>query len=533
MNEVLDNNFHQIYQDISIDLKNASFIAIDAEFTGIQSGDRLKYSLFDQINERYKILRESIVPFIMIQFGVAAFRYSEENMYKVKCYNFYLLPRSIPFKNRKFSLQVASLEFLSEHNFNFNKSMHNGISYIDQIDEELLKEYVKEYNLSNYIDHLSYHELDIFCNCRNKIKEWLLTAPHEISIEIKTVTPILQYIVHKELRNHFKNIWTISGHKSVIVIRVSEDMRKVYEEDNDSNVEKTVLDTYEGFSKVFKLLTSLKKPIVGHNILLDLMLMYQQFYKPLPKSYSEFKTIIHSLFPELYDTKHLSHEFTKKMEIEHKEYINWKTSSLSEVYEYFKYGAGRNLELYSTHIEIESISEDKKAYHTAGWDAYYAGNIFIKMGHQFAIQEHGRCIELHRLTGPKLMSSVKAFANSIYLAKKLDGNDPTHTRPGCLHVKLSSSSANMKEILDKFARFGALDVMPLDRKRILIAVRNNKSALDILHHFRNNKEIQVARYNPIKHVTPTRIAVWGTLIFTSGVFAWTTRRIFKESVIPD
>lgn len=48
------------------------------------------------------------------------------------------------------------------------------------------------------------------------------------------------------------------------------------------NLEEALLDVYLGFSKVFKLLSSSKKTIIGHNILLDLMFMHQQFYKPLP-----------------------------------------------------------------------------------------------------------------------------------------------------------------------------------------------------------------------------------------------------------
>lgn len=50
----------------------------------------------------------------------------------------------------------------------------------------------------------------------------------------------------------------------------------------NDNLEEVLLDVYLGFSKVFKLLSSSKKMIIGHNILLDLMFMHQQFYKPLP-----------------------------------------------------------------------------------------------------------------------------------------------------------------------------------------------------------------------------------------------------------
>jgi hypothetical protein len=47
-------------------------------------------------------------------------------------------------------------------------------------------------------------------------------------------------------------------------------------------LEETVMHSLLGFSRLFKLLVELKKPIVGHNILLDLMIMYNQFHEQLP-----------------------------------------------------------------------------------------------------------------------------------------------------------------------------------------------------------------------------------------------------------
>jgi hypothetical protein len=46
------------------------------------------------------------------------------------------------------------------------------------------------------------------------------------------------------------------------------------------------MDSLLGFSRLFKLLVELKKPIVGHNLLLDLMIMYNQFHDQLPCKFS-------------------------------------------------------------------------------------------------------------------------------------------------------------------------------------------------------------------------------------------------------
>jgi len=58
----------------------------------------------------------------MIQFGISAFqRVRDENKYTAEAFNFFLLPRSIPLKNRQFLWQIEALEFLTMYEFDFNK----------------------------------------------------------------------------------------------------------------------------------------------------------------------------------------------------------------------------------------------------------------------------------------------------------------------------------------------------------------------------------------------------------------------------
>jgi len=66
--------------------------------------------------------------------------------------------------------------------------------------------------------------------------------------------------------------------------------RKEYEENKgkDKSLEEDMLDSLLGFTRLFKVLVELKKPIVGHNLLLDLMLMYNQFHEQLPSKLSPF-----------------------------------------------------------------------------------------------------------------------------------------------------------------------------------------------------------------------------------------------------
>lgn len=45
MNEVLKKNFKTLYPKLEIAVNNATFIAIDAEFTGLYSEEKLKHRL--------------------------------------------------------------------------------------------------------------------------------------------------------------------------------------------------------------------------------------------------------------------------------------------------------------------------------------------------------------------------------------------------------------------------------------------------------------------------------------------------------
>jgi len=56
---------------------------------------------------------------------------------------------------------------------------------------------------------------------------------------------------------------------------------KIYE-----NLKLSLLHKMLGIKYVLKLLLELKKPLVGHNCALDILILCNQFFKPLPGNYS-------------------------------------------------------------------------------------------------------------------------------------------------------------------------------------------------------------------------------------------------------
>ncbi|XP_018394425.1 PREDICTED: poly(A)-specific ribonuclease PARN-like domain-containing protein 1 [Cyphomyrmex costatus] len=538
MIEVTNQNFNNVYPHLEHTLKNASFIAIDGEFTGIE-GDDVKNSLFDSVHERYEKNRNHIQPYIIIQFGISAFqRVHDENEYTAEAFNFFLLPRSIPSKNRHFLWQIISLEFLTMYGFDFNKLAYQGISYIDQVDRAVLQQQIQENTLFNNVEQsISYKEEEDFRNTMTEIFTWLNTASDEVdSFKIESPTPTLQYFMHKELRKRFSNIWTFSGNNMVTVIKVPPQSRKILEQEEGSILENVLLESYIGFSKVFNLLVTLKKPIIGHNLFLDFMFMHQQFYKPLPKKYINFKNNVHQLFPTIYDTKFLSFELKRVLESPEK----WKQNTLSGLIDYFVESQGKYTVPGSPIVKLATDSDElnnsPKKYHTAGWDAYFAGYLFIRMAHVFATKHYGQGLNSKEFTHTELMNSIKTFANCVNIIRgntsylRFDGPEPKSTRPKWLYVKmLSSKPITPVQVAEKMSRFGMVDVKPYTPKGMLVAVANYGSARDILLHFKQNNELHVVPYNPIRHSPSIQLILWGSLVVSGGIFAWVLHQKFQRS----
>ncbi|XP_018302367.1 poly(A)-specific ribonuclease PARN-like domain-containing protein 1 isoform X1 [Mycetomoellerius zeteki] len=540
MIEVTNQNFNKVYPHLEHTLKNASFIAIDGEFTGIE-GDDVRNSLFDSIHERYEKNRSHIQPYIIIQFGISAFqRVHDENKYTAEAFNFFLLPRTIPSKNRHFLWQIASLEFLTMYGFDFNKLAYNGISYLDEVDRAVLTQQIQEDTLfNNVMQSISYKEEDDFKTAVTQIFEWLKTASDGVgSIKVESSTPTLQYFMHKELRKRFSNIWTYSGNNVITVIKVSPELRNILEEEEGSILENVLLESYIGFTKVFNLLVTLKKPIIAHNAFLDFMFIHQQFYKPLPQKYIDFKNNIHQLFPTIYDTKFLSFELRNILQTEEK----WKDNTLSGLMSHFTGSHGKYIMPGSPVIKLTTDSDElndivsSKKYHTAGWDAYFTGYLFIRITHVFATKQYRQGLNSKEFTHIELMNSIKSFANCVNIIRgntsylRFDGSEPKSTRPKWLYVKmLSSNSVTPSQVAEKMSKFGMVDVKQCTPNRLLVAVANHGSARDILLHFKKNNELYVVPYNPIRHSSSVQLILWGSLVVSGGIFAWMLHQKFQRS----
>ena len=70
-----------------------------------------------------------------------------------------------------------------------------------------------------------------------------------------------------------------------------------------------------GFSRVIEKISSSKKLVVGHNMLLDLGHTVNQFISPLPETLPEFKDLMSTHLPNICDTKLMASTSPSKEEI--------------------------------------------------------------------------------------------------------------------------------------------------------------------------------------------------------------------------
>ncbi|XP_066581591.1 pre-piRNA 3'-exonuclease trimmer-like isoform X2 [Prorops nasuta] len=503
MKEVIQYNFDQLYPEILISLKDAKFIAIDNEFTGLLSSDGLKNSLFDSPDDRYYKIKQNIEPFIILQVGITTFKHIENNQFLAETFCFSLVPRSLPMKNRTFQCQIEALEFLTQNNFDFNKALSDGITYANKPDQDKLKKLIKSGSLYTIIkDNASFYDIDNVKIACSNVQDFLRSSKSDLDkLNIPTSSVVMQYLLEKELRIRFKDVWTISGDNFVTVIKVKADVRESLEKE-ENLLDDKLFEYYLGFSRVFECLTMLKKPIIGHNLFVDLIYMYQQFYKPLPNTYREFKKTINQLFPTIYDTKHLSYELREVLTKTEK----WNINSLGGLYEYFQNGPGKYLVFNTPSVKLLNPSDSGlQICHNAGWDSYLAGSVFVCMAHLFAIRKFGSGYQQKILTTKELLSGVKIFENCVNLMRasvnylKLDGPDPEVKRPEWLHIKFLVPNSTIYQAAEKLSAFGTVDLRYLAKHRALLAVSNHRSARDILKHFKNSKELYIEPYRVYRH----------------------------------
>ncbi|XP_074892168.1 poly(A)-specific ribonuclease PNLDC1 isoform X6 [Buteo buteo] len=305
-------------------VRRAAFLAIDMEFTGLHSTfpQNNQPSLFDSPAERYLKARQSVQRFTVTQLGLAIFSNENSNKYVVHSYNFFLFPSTLGVTDVEFTLSASSIQFLSHYGFDYNKFLKDGIPYMNEVQEKILSQHLLEgsWKVSSALDR------DVLKKAIDEVTSWIGAAEEEETMILQDLSDSQMFEVQLVLRQALPNVWTQPLGDKVMVKKVSPQHRQLLENSPDDCCQKElILLSARGFTNLFQTLVKAKKPLVGHNMLMDLMHLHDKFYKPLPESYEEFKRNIHNLFPVLIDTKTVTKSIWKKCQFP-------PVSNLLEVY---------------------------------------------------------------------------------------------------------------------------------------------------------------------------------------------------------
>jgi len=353
--EVTRFNYPQLYSFVKSTLQKAHFISFDLEFSGLYLHPNLRNTSLDSMEHRYLKLHTSITSFCPLQIGLCAFNLMDSGA-QATPFSFYLYPSSPEVLDRTYSFQASSMNFLSQHGFDFNKAIGEGLGFLNSKEKQLLKDKEvqakREFNRAGVTD-----EMKAYLNwARDKVLE---KPGEEVFLDGEYVKSSVLYYTIRELEKEFELIGEVKKEGTCnLGIELKPGKREHTAED------------IRGFSEVIDMIQG--KPLVGHNMLMDLMHLYDKFVEPLPPSLYEFLSGINSRFPVVYDTKHMIQSSTYLKNFFDKDY---GVIALEESFKTIQKDTER-FKNYPIHVD-KAISNELP--HDAAFDAFSTGSLFLRL----------------------------------------------------------------------------------------------------------------------------------------------------------
>ncbi|XP_068255231.1 poly(A)-specific ribonuclease PNLDC1 isoform X2 [Nyctibius grandis] len=462
----------------------AAFLALDMEFTGLHSTfpQNNEPSLFDSPVERYLKARQSVQRFTVTQLGLAIFSNENSNKYVVHSYNFFLFPLTWGVTDVEFTLSASSIQFLSHYGFDYNKFLKDGIPYMNEVQEKILSQHLSagSWKVSSALDR------DVMKKAIDQVTCWIAAAEEEETMTLQdlSVSGYQMFEVQLVLRQALQNVWTQSlGDKKVMVKKVSPQHRRLLENSPDDCCQKElILLSARGFTNLFQTLVKAKKPLVGHNMLMDLMHLHDKFYKPLPESYEEFKRNIHNLFPVLIDTKTVTKSIWKKCQFP-------RVSNLLEVYAVLCSG---NLNPKDPTCPVIALASDcsryaeKKSPHEAGYDAFLCGSVLLKSAHMLLCRSTDDAVEADP-SFSQYLTVLAEYLNKVNFIRggvssiNFAGEDVPCQHPPVLVVQVRGwPGLNERQIYQEFKALCRFDVRRLSKNQFILLSNKFKQVSGIV-----------------------------------------------------
>ncbi|XP_069707091.1 poly(A)-specific ribonuclease PNLDC1 isoform X2 [Phaenicophaeus curvirostris] len=462
--------FERLLPELRERVGSAAFLALDLEFTGLYSDfpPNNKPSLFDSAVERYLKARQSVRRFTVAQLGLAIFSKENSNKYVVHSYNFFLFPSTLGVEDVEFTLSASGIRFLSHYGFDYNKFLKDGIPYMNEAQEEIFSKHLLagSWKASSALDR------DVLKKAIDEVTHWIAEAEEEETMILQDLSGYQVFEVQLVLRRALQNVWTEPlGDEKVMVKKVSPQNRQLLESSPyDCCQKERILLFARGFTNLFQTIVEAKKPVVGHNMLMDLMHLHDKFYKPLPESYEEFKRNVHNLFPVLIDTKVVTKSLWKT-------YSFPRVSNLMEVYAVLCRSGQNSKDPTCPVIALASDCAryaEKESPHEAGYDAFLCGSVLLKSAHLLLCKSTVDAVEADSSFSQYLtvlaeclnrVNFIRGGVSSI----NFSGEDAPCQHPPLLVVRVQGwPGVNEKQIYQEFKALCSFDVRRLSANQFIL-----------------------------------------------------------------
>jgi len=389
--EVWRQNLKEALEDFKAKLKEKPlFVAIDTEFTGLQTAEALKPRYFDIPQDRYTQARQSANAYTLIQLGMSVFlpplTTVENGPIRAHIYTLNLFP-STKFRNSfdyNFRCQTRSLEFLASNGFDFNRLFTDAVPYMTQEDEELLKQ--RQLNMkkrkrmrkaeraksTKRVEVTRSYDVDFVKGLKEKLtlfKKELEGNP-DSSIDVECRNAFHRLLVYDTINFDFPTIRyqklrrPETNEQYILCTKLLIDRdegRKQDEISRDKEIDELLWDQ-KGMNWFVEALSESGVPVIAHNGLLDFLHIYSTTRGPPSEKFEDFSADFLTLFPLFYDTKVLA----TKLESIRAETEGTTLKALKELTDNWD---GSSLEAPG----VEKLSE-----HHAGYDALLTGKILLK-----------------------------------------------------------------------------------------------------------------------------------------------------------
>mmetsp|Transcript_37222 Transcript_37222/g.60266 ORF Transcript_37222/g.60266 Transcript_37222/m.60266 type:complete len:483 (+) Transcript_37222:306-1754(+) len=356
----------------------------------------------DSVQKRYTRMRAVASELNLIQVGISLFHVDPHvdpqspEAYIARPYNFYVFPDEGPIGfNPRVNMEASGIAFNKRHKMDFNNWVYNGVTYVTAEGEAAFEKQIligddgslkrKEVVLTKEADQKALADLV------QGIEKWAASgnsAEKEFKVPgSEALNSFMRLALYQEVERRYPELVCegrplFEGDRykiQVFLLRINEQEKAERKCKQEEEQRKKLLAKL-GFRRVFKLLAASKRPIVFHNGLFDLLFLYTHFEGNLPEDVNAFKTKLHSLFPEVYDTKVIA-----TSDLFGRNLPEFPNTALEELFV-----ATRNSTKNGTgHVRIqlgegfERYAGSSGAFHEAGYDAYVTGCVFAQLEPRF------------------------------------------------------------------------------------------------------------------------------------------------------